>query len=1023
MTSGAPRVPLRFWKYIAPTPGATLVKLAEAGISAIPMLCDAKSKRPAIAGWKKYQSEPPTSDEANDWLAAGGFNAVALVTGPVSGWVMVDADDADANKWIEDNLPPTPVQQRTRRGRHYFYRQGTEQIGTGTGAGNGHVDWRGSGGLALIEPSPDKKLEVTGNPTPGDIPTLDAHTHLLVPAGRATPATGHAATDSPIKRNAATGKITDGRESYLTKQTYAIFCDLFEKRERDPTADELAVAVWQDFEAACDNSDGKYTEAMAQQRASYLLERVRKGEVTRPQIYPDRDCAPTSPPVSADAASAILKAQIEDYIRMRDGRSRILLRSPPGLGKTTSTIDLATAYIDSMRGKDAFSAPMQDWAKPMAQTTFVVRSHKLAAEVGQRLDAANGSTGSAVIIVGRDRDVGGNPVCDYASQAKQITDVGYSVFASLCLQSGSGGDVRCPSFDSCEYNRRLRAARESPTPIALHAHLSTLRRLGVYDADVDDEGVPQHPRWKMFTLDDPAHIVCDEDPTANLVDTDTQYPEKALGQLVNRLLRETILTGKSGGLLDLLRDAGFTPERLIELTEAQAKHDYAAAPGLAPGSTNNAAKLPKLKKRYRWVGAIKRLAAELASGRKGDSYSLGFATDKQGAPIIRLFGRRNWPDGASALILDGTASPTILRTVIPGLKALDEIIVQRNAEVIQVRDRTFSEYSLLGKQSDEAEAADDDVTEAATAGLLEEVRRVIEREAEQGKTLVVATKKVRLALTNEAEEEMPASSPAHGADIAHYGNIRGTNDFEGHDTIILLGRMELPVVAAEDRAKAIWFDATTPLKFIPTDSGGARRYQNERRRYWMPKLGERAPIGKASCHPDPRVQAVVESLWEAEMLQSIDRLRLLHSTKRKRVIVLCNISIPGLAVDRLLSWADVVRGNTRLEAALRQSEGDGHDMLPLSPKWLAANFRGLWTERQAEDDTTLRDNPAAEYERAVLGMDISAYEFRKYRQINAKKPSSAMLRRGTDGNAAISKRLGADFELLPAALASTDDTV
>lgn len=53
-----------------------------------------------------------------------------------------------------------------------------------------------------------------------------------------------------------------------------------------------------------------------------------------------------------------------------------------------------------------------------------------------------------------------------------------------------------------------------------------------------------------------------------------------------------------------------------------------------------------------------------------------------------------------------------------------------------------------------------------------------------------------------------------------------------------------------------------------------------------------------SVHPDPRVQAVLEQIREAESLQAIDRLRLIFNDERKHVWILCNIPL-DLPVDVL----------------------------------------------------------------------------------------------------------------------------
>jgi hypothetical protein len=49
--------------------------------------------------------------------------------------------------------------------------------------------------------------------------------------------------------------------------------------------------------------------------------------------------------------------------------------------------------------------------------------------------------------------------------------------------------------------------------------------------------------------------------------------------------------------------------------------------------------------------------------------------------------------------------------------------------------------------------------------------------------------------------------------------------------------------------------------------------------------------GRVRGHPDARVQAVVEQVREAEMIQAIDRLRLIHCERRKTVYILCSIPL------------------------------------------------------------------------------------------------------------------------------------
>jgi len=74
-------------------------------------------------------------------------------------------------------------------------------------------------------------------------------------------------------------------------------------------------------------------------------------------------------------------------------------------------------------------------------------------------------------------------------------------------------------------------------------------------------------------------------------------------------------------------------------------------------------------------------------------------------------------------------------------------------------------------------------------------------------------------------------------------------------------------------------------------------------------------------HLDRRVQAVVEQTREAEMVQAIDRLRLIHSTREKAVFILCNIPL-DIPVDELVTWRELA-GDGRLAKTLQACKEEG----------------------------------------------------------------------------------------------------
>jgi hypothetical protein len=83
------------------------------------------------------------------------------------------------------------------------------------------------------------------------------------------------------------------------------------------------------------------------------------------------------------------------------------------------------------------------------------------------------------------------------------------------------------------------------------------------------------------------------------------------------------------------------------------------------------------------------------------------------------------------------------------------------------------------------------------------------------------------------------------------------------------------------------------------------------------------------------------------MVQAIDRLRLLHSPRKKTVIILCNIPL-DIPVDEVVTWRELV-GDDRLAEALEICDENGWEALPLEPSELTRLFPELWgTEKAAE---------------------------------------------------------------------------
>lgn len=104
-------------------------------------------KRPSIA-WREFQTRLPTGAEMQRWFGDRATN-LAVITGGVSGVVVVDVDSEEAVPWVREHLPQTPWIVRTRRGWHLYYRHPGVPVGNRAHLGGMKLDVRGDGGYVI----------------------------------------------------------------------------------------------------------------------------------------------------------------------------------------------------------------------------------------------------------------------------------------------------------------------------------------------------------------------------------------------------------------------------------------------------------------------------------------------------------------------------------------------------------------------------------------------------------------------------------------------------------------------------------------------------------------------------------------------------------------------------------------------------------------------------------------------------------------------------------------------------------
>jgi hypothetical protein len=108
-------------------------------------------KRPLIS-WKPFQESCASNDQVEAWGERFPGMNVGVVTGRISGLVVIDADSAEATAKLEAmDIPATPT-VLTSRGRHYYFAHPETPISNRAGLSPG-VDMRGDGGYVVAPPS------------------------------------------------------------------------------------------------------------------------------------------------------------------------------------------------------------------------------------------------------------------------------------------------------------------------------------------------------------------------------------------------------------------------------------------------------------------------------------------------------------------------------------------------------------------------------------------------------------------------------------------------------------------------------------------------------------------------------------------------------------------------------------------------------------------------------------------------------------------------------------------------------
>jgi len=660
----------------------------------------------------------------------------------------------------------------------------------------------------------------------------------------------------------------------------------------------------------------------------------------------------------------------------------VALAPSPGSGKTTRTQKILAEQPREILGRDA---------------VVLMPTSALSGEACQRARqlAIAGDGTPAFQMLGRSAQ---NPsetderMCRKWELAERVARAGLRVRETLCAapDTGDGEPARCPHFENCAYLQQFGSLAEEPVDrYASHAFTSlpdpTSRPAGLRVIDekfwpsmLKTTVVPAAAFENERRFPEPVQAPEDNDPPF-----ETHRVRTAAGEVL-----EVLRSGQN------LSDLPYTAAQYW--TFAREEQSVAEAPPeIAPDMQESIQEerieqlLASCNNAHRYAQIWEAIAqAREQSRQRPDRIALRIRTyqhpeSKCTAEVeeIVVHGLKGMVSYPPTLVLDADASETILRVFFPNID-VHHASLEPNAEVLQVSSHRMSTTALLD-----------------SASLRDRCRRLVETEVERdtnhhaGGVLIGCTKKVARRFFLDAglltgressaqEIEIMLEKQLFGANWLWFGDrALGSNRYESYSTVIVFGRNEIPLDGLEGQGRSLFGDrdGEEPLRLVEPDKQGHRLMTECMVPYEL-RSGDPVAV-PVRLHPDPRIREIQRQHRECATRQLIERLRLGRATYRKRVLLVCNIPVPGLPVDRLVTFDEIAGAPPRLQQALEET-AHCHRTLILTAKELPAHAGGIFrTEKAAEDWLArTRKNPRTAIDvlhSGVRGFDIRAARIRR----------------------------------------------
>jgi hypothetical protein len=309
-------------KVVVATDGSTVCS-CPAGAS-----CGSKGKHPAVA-WARYQRVAATPDQIRVWFEGPYASyGVGIVTGAVSGFVVVDVDEGPGKpggetlndlQFLNGDLPFTVMARTGGGGRHIFLLHPRDiWVTTGRNVLGPGVDVRGDGGFIVAAPSMHESGRIylwDETAHPRVTPIAPAPPWLLEMAEALPPETGAGGAGGralptgtgEIVRD-AWGKVIDGRERFMVGIVCGVIASMAREAGALPAPEAVVAEAWPTYERAARprgaslDADGRGI-ALLRQRVGHFLRRARDGKWDLDKSRETREAPPFVDPGNEDASS------------------------------------------------------------------------------------------------------------------------------------------------------------------------------------------------------------------------------------------------------------------------------------------------------------------------------------------------------------------------------------------------------------------------------------------------------------------------------------------------------------------------------------------------------------------------------------------------------------------------------------------------------------------------------------------------------------------------------------------------